>query len=355
MEMEASPRSERLARSAFIAASGVLLAIAFALCAWFGAPILLLTFAGILLAIFLRTPAEWLRRALGIPAPLAVVLVILVLLGAAAGGGWLMAPSLGDQIAKVKVELPKSLDHAAEWLGNTWVGKLLRDGEAAPQIQWASMLSRAAGILSSLVGVLTGFTIFLFVGVFVAMNPEVYKDGLIRLVPPSRRDRTRAILDEMGHQLRRWLFGRLVGMIFIGAAVTTGLWIVNSPLALSMGIIAAFFSFIPNLGPLLGAAPGILLATTQGGGQVAMVVAVYVVVEALDNNIVTPLIEQKAVYLPPALTIISQVVVAFFFDVLGLFLATPLTACAVLLVRRLYVEDHLGERTAVPDPSRPVV
>jgi predicted PurR-regulated permease PerM len=346
MEMEAAPRPDHLARRAFVATSGVLMAVALACCAWFGASILLLTFAGILFAILLRTPAEWMHRRLKIPSSVAVVLVILILLGSAAGVGWLIAPSLDDQVAKVKVELPKAVDRAGEWLGKTWIGKILRDGDPGARIEWASMLGRAAGVLSSLAGILLGVTIFVFVGIFLAVNPEVYRDGLLRLVPPARRDRARSILEELGRRLRRWLFGRLIGMAFIGLAVGTGLWIVKAPLALSLGLIAALFSFIPNLGPFLGAAPGILLATTQGGTQVAMVVGVYVIVEALDNNIITPLIEQKAVYQPPALTIVSQVVAGLFFGMLGLFLATPLTSTAVLLVRRLYVEDVLGDRPA---------
>ncbi|HEX7900586.1 MAG TPA: AI-2E family transporter [Planctomycetota bacterium] len=343
--MDAAPRqADSLARRAFIATWAVLLAVALALCAWFGAFILLLTFAGILFAIFLRAPAEWLNRTLKIPVGLAVVLVVLGMLAALGAAAWLMAPSLEGQIEKVRVEIPKSIEHARDQVKNTWIGRLLRNG--FPPIQWDSMLGQAAGILSSAVGVLVGFTIFVFVGVFVAINPEVYRDGLTRLVPRDRRDRVKEILVELGGRLRRWLFGRLIGMAFIGLAVTVGLWILKAPLALSLGLIAALCSFIPNLGPLLGAAPGVLLAMTQGGTQVALVVGLYVLVEALDNNIVTPLIEQKAVHLPPALTIIAQVVAGFFFGVLGLFLATPLTACAVLLVRRLYVEDVLGERLA---------
>lgn len=344
MEREAErPFTASAGRRAFVATIAVLLAVGLVLFAAFASQILLLTFAGILFAIFLRTPAEWIHQRLKIPAAAAVVVVLLALLGLGVGLGWVLAPSLAEQAERVREELPKAVETLRERWEDTRLGGALRSYAPPGGTSIESLLGRAAGVVSSVVGVLVGLGIFLWVGIFLALNPSAYENGLLRLLPGARRDRGRLILDELGSRLRRWLFGRLIGMAFIGGTVTLGLWILGAPLALSLGLLAAFFSFIPNFGPILGAAPGVLLAMPQGGTQTALVLGLYVVVEALDNNLVTPLIEQKAVYLPPALTILAQMAGGLIFGVLGLLLATPLTACAMILVRRLYVEDVLGE------------
>lgn len=63
---------------------------------------------------------------------------------------------------------------------------------------------------------------FPFIGIYVAVNPDWYQRGLLHLVPPVQRRRAQQILDAIGHTLRWWLFGRVVGMTIVGVVTTVG-------------------------------------------------------------------------------------------------------------------------------------
>jgi predicted PurR-regulated permease PerM len=329
---------------AFLASAAAALVIGLSLATWYGSQIILLAFAGTLLAVLLRTPADWLHGLIRIPPKLALFLEIVFVVGLLVLGGWLSAPSISDQFLQLREELPRSFAEAREQMRKTPAGRalegLLPRGFDVP---WAQLAGRAAGILSTVAGTLFASVVFLVVGLFLAINPAVYRENALLLVAPSRREWSRRTLREMGDTLRAWLLGRLVGMAFIGVTTGLGLWALGVPLALSLGVLAALLAFIPNFGPVLSAVPAVLLALTQGWSQVALVIGLYVILQAIDNNVVTPLIEQKAVNLPPAFTGLMQILMGLLFGVLGLFLATPITSCLVILVRRIYVEDTLGE------------
>jgi predicted PurR-regulated permease PerM len=130
-------------------------------------------------------------------------------------------------------------------------------------------------------------------------------------------------------------------MAIIGVLTTAGLWILGIPLALALGIIAALFTFIPNIGPLLSAIPALLLGLMDSPQQALYIGALYVGIQTVESYMITPLIQKKTISLPPALTLSSQVLLGVIFGGLGVALATPMTAVALAATRMLYVNDAL--------------
>lgn len=141
-------------------------------------------------------------------------------------------------------------------------------------------------------------------------------------------------------------------MAVIGVLTGFALWMIGVPLALMLGLLAGVLNFVPYIGPLLSFVPAALLALMQAPPLVVWVLALYVAIQALESYLVTPLVAQRSVSLPPALTITAQVLLGVVFGWLGLLLATPLTAVVLVLVQMLYLEDVLGEeagaRAAAP-------
>jgi predicted PurR-regulated permease PerM len=311
---------------------------------WFAVRVLLLAFAGALLAILLFTLSEWVRKhsVLSHGLSLAVVLIgLMSILGAAI---WLLAPELAGQVDELSARLPQSLAQLAHYLeqyswGRGFVTQMSRGTGFLPR----SVLAQATGVFSTTFNVLASVAIILFVGIYGAAEPGLYTEGFLRLVPVRKRKRVREILAQLAHTLRWWLIGRAVAMVLVGLLTSLGLWLLGVPLALTLGLLAAILTFIPYVGPILSVVPAALLALLQTPVLALYVVILYLVIQMTEGYLITPLVQERAVSLPPALTLLSQVIMAVLVGVLGLLLATPLAAAGMVLVKTLYVEDTLGD------------
>ena len=122
-----------------------------------------------------------------------------------------------------------------------------------------------------------------------------------------------------------------------------GLWLLGVPLALTLGLLSGLLNFIPNVGPLLAAAPALLIALTQGPTQALYVALLYLAYQSVDGYLLTPIVTQRTVAVPPAVTLLAQVLLGASAGLYGLLLASPLVAAGLVIVRLLYVEDILGD------------
>ena len=146
--------------------------------------------------------------------------------------------------------------------------------------------------------------------------------------------------------LWHWLGGRFGLMILNGGLTALGLWLLGVPLAPTLGLIAGLLNFVPNFGPWIAAVPAVLIAFLQSPQQALYVALLYLILQSIDAYLLTPLVDRKSVELPPVLTITAQVLLGLAFGFIGLLLASPLTAAAMILVQKLYVEDVIGDRVS---------
>jgi predicted PurR-regulated permease PerM len=198
------------------------------------------------------------------------------------------------------------------------------------------------------IGGVSGLVISVFVGLYMAADPNLYRRGFLRLVPMRFREHAGDILDQLHDTLRAWLLGTLVLMVIVGTMTGVGLWALGIPLAFALGIIAFFLEFIPYVGPILAAIPAVLIASSVGGQEVLFVLLLYWGVQSIEGYLLSPLVYQRSAHIPPVLTISAQVVLGTLLGVIGIIFATPLTACFMVLVQRLYVEDTLGDKLDRP-------
>lgn len=301
----------------------------------------LLTFAGVLFGTALQGLAGVVSRALGwrhVPS-LAAALAVLLLL--AAGAALWIIPSVANQLTTLADKVAQAYDAVRHGAAQSRLGTWLPGGAASIRQQLGGFLAQAAGILATTAGALGALVFVVFVALYVAGSPDVYRRGALRLVPPRHRARAGEILSSLATTLRRWLLGRLVSMTAVGGATALGLWLIGIPLPLTLGVIAGLLGFVPNFGPLASAVPAVLLAFTVGPSHVLYVAILYVCINLADGYVLTPWLQKRAVALPPALIIVNQVVMGALWGVLGLTLATPLSACLLVLTRELYVKDTL--------------
>jgi predicted PurR-regulated permease PerM len=314
---------------------------------WFVRDVLLLAFAGVLVALLLRAPADWLSHRTGMPGVPSVALVCVLVLGILTGLFVWQGPSIAEQARELGEELPVAIDALEARLRQyDWVRNILDNLPEPSQLLNRSQgtIARATGILSQTALALVHFTVILFVGLVLALGPATYVRNTVRLVPPRGRERARDILDQLANTLRWWLLGRLIAMTAIGLLTWIGLALLGIPLAGVLAVVAALLSFVPNIGPILSAIPAILLGLVESPQLALAVAGVYAAVQFIESYILDPVLDRKTVYLPPALTVVAQLIMALAAGILGVALATPLLAGVVVLVRTLYLEDALGDR-----------
>lgn len=345
-------------RRVLIAVGITLLSVALALLLWYGVRVLLVGFAGVLLAVLLRSIADGIAHVTRLSNGWALLVTIVLLVGLFVGMGFLFAPSVTEQANQLARDLPTALDKLRHRLQSTgWGKQALQLWDQANPMQPGAPATQAAqkagGMIGRTLSGLLDLLIILFLGVYLAAQPKMYVDGLASLAPPARRARACEVLGRCGCVLRWWLIAQAIDMVIIGAATAIGLWVLGVPLALVLGLLAALFNFIPNFGPLISYVPAVLMATVDDPTKAIHVTVLYIVLQSLEGYILLPLLQRNAVDTPPALLIASQVLLTLLVGGIGLALAAPLTACALVIVKMLYLHDTLGDPIELPGHTEP--
>lgn len=312
---------------------------------WHAVQVLLLAFAGILLAILLRSPSDWLAERARISPHWAIMIVLAVLLTVLTGAGLLLVPQIGQQVQDLQDQLPQAVRQAQQWLGQYEWGRWIMEVFLPLQQENNSgmFLGEAIGAAYTTVQVVLGVFILLFTALYLAVNPGLYISGVLRLVPIARRKRAAEVLKAVGNTLRWWLYGSFIRMAAVGVMTFVGLWLLDIPLAFLLAALAFFLDFIPYFGPIIAAVPAVLLGFMEGPQEALYVVILYVVVQQVESLLISPIVYQRTIYMPPVLTVLAQILLFSIVGTLGIVLATPLVAAVLVLVKMLYVEQLLGD------------
>lgn len=320
---------------------------------WYLSSVLLLIFAGLLLGVFLRGLSETIHRYTGLPYGWSVLVVVLGLLALTIWGLWMIAPGIAEQIDQLVQTIPTALAQLRADLSQyEWLQDLLEQTAPPSDIIGSpgDILSSLTGIFSTTFGALFNVFVILSIALYYAASPKQYGRGVLRLMPLRHRPRGRQVLHALHETLWWWLLGRIFSMILVGIMTGVGLWLLGVPLATTLGVIAAVLDFIPNIGPILAAIPGILLAFLDGPQQAVYVTLLYIVVQQVESYLITPLVQQETVELPPIVSLSAFVIFAVLLGGVGAVLAAPLTAVIFVLVKMVYVETTLGDYgNAEPD------
>jgi predicted PurR-regulated permease PerM len=326
--------------------AAALAVIAFAFGLWYAQTAILLTFAGILLAIVLYGASRALSELTGLPRLLMLALVALTAAAGLALAAWTAGPTLMEQIAllaqSIAVGATTLTARLATFADHTAILKSLDLVQLLGNFmsQWG-IATGATSIALSIFGMFSAGLIVLFFGVYLAADPHTYVNLVARLAPAEQRDKVLELLYETGDLLRRWLIGQSITMAAIGGFTYLGLLILGVPIAFVLALFAGLACFLPYLGPIIGAIPIILVAGGESFNMALWALGLYCCVQFLESYLLTPLIQARAVSMPPAAVILNQLVVGALFGLVGLALATPLAAAATVPLRHVF---GMGEK-----------
>jgi len=371
---------------------------------WFAHPLILTVFLGVLFGLAVEGGVDRLQR-FRIPRGVGAALIVAAFFAFLAGLGMWMAPTMREQARELRTRLPQAIDKVEDWFNDRrrgMFGLILGGSEVAqaPQAPGAETTAarpdtvvivvdtnavlrpaqqaqpqpargdtsavaaaqrpdgplsdrlgkQVSGVakylfpfLSSTFAVFAGIILIVFLAIYIAAEPDVYHGGLMHLFPHHARKRAGEVLSAMATVLRKWLVTQLIAMLVIGTITTIILLLLDVKAAFALGAIAGLLEFVPTIGPLLSAIPAVAMGFLDSPDKALAVAIAYGAIQFLENHLLIPLLMKGGVNIPPALTVVSQALMALLFGFLGLMVAVPLLAAILVPVKMLYVEGVVGD------------
>lgn len=384
---------------------------------WFANALFLTVFLGALFGIAVSAGVDRLQR-LRIPRGMGAALIVLAFFGLLTGFGAWVAPTLRAQGAELKQKLPEAIDRVEAWVKKEQSGMLgifigrpsptaAPTATPAPTSTATAPAGAATGVppatapvtqrtldsalaaappdtashgapplegriteqfggvartlfpfARSTLAAVGGLMLCIFLSIYFAADPELYRRGALALLPPRRRALAARVMDRVARVLRKWLVTQLIAMAVIGGVSTIALLILQVKAAFALGLLAGLFEFIPTIGPILSAIPAIAMGFLDSPEKALLVTIVYIGIQALENHILIPLLMKGGMDLPPALTVITQALLALVFGFLGLMVAVPMLATVMVIIQMLYVDEPTdppgGPQGHDPDLDEPL-
>lgn len=314
--------------------------------------VLLVIFAAVLLAVAITGVRCIIQHHTPLSAVWSLVatylLVILLMVGAAA----MIWPQLSEQLPKLTDQVPQAFERLGEMLDQApWVEEAIDNAGGNDNDDNGGggfdLPKQLLGVFSTTLGAIASFSLIIVISIYFTLSPAAYVKNLLILVPRAHRQRGDEVMQAQTKSLRFWLLGRLASMVFVGVFAWIGLMLLGVPMAFTLALIAGVATFIPYIGPILGAIPALMVALLEGPATVLYVAILYFLVETAESSFIYPLATKKAVHLAPAYTVIIQLAGGVVAGIPGVILATPLAVVGAVTIQLLYVEDVLGEEVEI--------
>ncbi len=317
--------------------------------------VVLLVFIAVLCAVYLSAITDLLERRFRVARWLGLTTAVVATLAAVAGTGALLVPPVIEQTRALTSGLPQTLTNIqnviARWASDNPV---LRDTRLADPSAGlvAGLIDDAAGFLqgSLLPYARAGGKLFIegasvvVMALYLANRPRLYRDGILSLVSPRRRAVGARVLDDAGATLRAWVVGQLLAMTVLGVLTAIGLWALGVPYWLAFGIFTGLVAVVPFFGTLFSTLlPALFVVGTGDWLKVLAVIALGVAVHVVESNYVVPRIMERRVSLPPVLTITSVLIMGALLGVVGLVVAVPVLAVALVVIRHVLQAEIYGD------------
>lgn len=314
-----------------------------ALALWRLRELIMMVFGAVVIATMFHALADPLRRMLRLPEWAALALAIALIAGVIGGAGAIFGSEIANQVRSLAANLPAAWESLEGRVRDLGIGPP-PDSPFGLEGVWSNLGSFAMSLGGSLVT-----TLLIVAGaIYFAAQPGLYRTGLVMLVPKKRRALADEALGDSGRALTLWLRGQFITMTCVGLLTGIGLWLLGMPSALALGLLAGLLDFVPFLGPIAAAVPALLIAFNVSSEMFLWTLALYIVVQQIEGNLLNPLVQSYEVGIPPGLLLFALVAAGLLFGWAGILLAAPLTVVAFVLVKRLYVREALHTPTEVP-------
>ncbi|MBJ9987970.1 AI-2E family transporter [Paenibacillus favisporus] len=292
---------------------------------------------------YVLNPVVSMLAARKMPRGIAVLLIYAVFLTCLAVILINLIPMLIEQMEELNEHLPEMTMHAQNImnnLDNRGVPVGIKEGVDQWLLQWEDRLAKGISNfmdhIGSTINIVLNIFIIPFLIFYILKDFDVFERAVVSLLPRTRRKASVRLLKEIDEALGNYVRGQFLVCLIVGILAYIGYMIVGMPYALLMASIVAVFNIVPYLGPFLGAAPAVVMASTISWKMVLMVIIVNWLCQLLESNIVSPQVVGKKLHLHPMLIIFALLVGGEIAGVVGLILAVPLFAVLKVIIQHFF-------------------
>jgi len=316
--------------------------------AWKLADTLLLIVGALVFAALLDLLSRTLARVWDGPRWLRLTIVVLAIVALIIGFLALAGLQLAEQASALSQTLDLQIRRVSALLESYGIANVIGNERGQPLAGIAQQLLGSFGKLTQALGsaasAIGSFILIVVLGIYIAAEPRLYERGVEWLTPVHARRSVADLIDRLAETLRHWTLGRLIAMLFEGTFTTVALLIAGVPLAPLLGLIAGLLAFIPNIGAFISGTLIVLVGFSAGTDTGLAAVAIYLALQFLEGNFLTPYVERRVVDIAPAVTLGAQLLFGALFGLLGFTLAVPIVAMAKVALehRRASLAPHSG-------------
>ena len=270
-----------------------------------------------------------------LPRAVAALLIYAVALALLAGAILLLGPGLTQQTATLAQRLPADLQQLSN-VSPLW------GFDVAGQLQAfaRSAVSSAVTVAEAVAGGVVDAALVLVLGFWFMVDGRRMRDLFIRMFPRDQRDKVRFLNDTVSQVLGAYIRGQLVMAAIIGVSAGVGSFLLGVHYPILIGVLAFLFELIPMVGPILGSIPAVLISLFQPWPLVLYVIAFFIVMQVIENNVLAPRITGGAVGLHPVAALLAIVVGADLGGVVGALFAVPFAGIASVLIAAAWKGWH---------------
>ncbi len=247
-----------------------------------------------------------------------------------------LVPFIAEQIQSLFTKFPQFIDSSAKTFGFQIDKSQLQQYVNS---EFSSLSSNAIDFTTKIFGGFFSIITIFVVSFYLLMYSDAFKKFMANLFHDGSRAYIEKTLDQVNEKLGAWLRGELLLMLAIGFASWVGLTILGLPFALPLALLAGLLEIVPTLGPILSAVPAVIIALTISPTMALTVVVLYMLIQALENQLLVPKIMEKAVGLNPVLVILSVMIGANLMGIAGALLSIPFVSFIIVIINSFNVKE----------------
>lgn len=299
-----------------------------------------------------------------VPRLLSVILIFIAFIAIVALAVIQIGPILTDQIAELAKALPGYWSDFEKWLGGITKNPPLNDLDIKDELEKAnisvpqimnSVLNGVSAGIGAIASFLTSFVMILvtvpFILLYMFKDGHRFMDSVEKFFPKVIRPDAKKIIQEMNKTLSSYISSQALDCLFVGIFTFIGYLIIGQPYGLLFALIAGVTNIIPYLGPVIGAAPAVIVALFTSPFQALLVIIVVVIVQQIDGNVLQPLIMGRSLKIHPLTIIVILLVAGNLAGLLGMVLGVPLYAVVKTVIVNIVklIQLRRGDKKAPPD------